>query len=967
MTQKTIVDIIYIYERTVLLLKKTTKSIILTLVSLLLLALISTGAAAAADDPAADYVPADAAFEDESLDLWFEHSFKKVFTSDITPSDMDTYSVYMARNEKENAQFVLYSETDKTGMRATVTPFTDKDGNEIPATLYYQMYLTVKNLDTGSVLGMTEENSIIREGEVPDPMVPLENVNLSGGFKLNGGKSQAFYIQLETDKNTPSGWYSATLNVQNSAGETVKTRQVFCYVWDFEIKDGPTLQTSFLVSNDTTYGGNYTTFYEYLVDNRLMPMDMPGGFYATNPYLTDDRVSAIRVAATGGGYNGIYADKPADYPKYKEYYNDLVNSDIWDEVKDKLYFYTIDEPRAQEVCDRDTTLFRTNTVDGAKYYADLLESYWPDAQTVIPMYDNHAYPYYTYHQPLANYETHEIKDAVQELMETDSVTIWCPMTLGFTPQAELEAYGYTGYGWPQIRSYSGSHSGIWTEGSAGNWTYHDEYFNWEKIYGEFSDRALSHIAVEKEKGNKVQLWGYICGASRSYTYTNHLPENTGLQTRLMFWQYYQEDCTGYLYYGTNNWTEYGNYEDNTVTGGFTRLSWMPNLSVGRMNGEHDVYGDGVLFYGATQAKGIRGLTYVGTVRVEMLRDGVEEYEMLCMLEKYKGEKAAKDTVARLSTNVVNYISLPGFSTAGWDSDMDEYDIMAQVRKDLGDDVEAAVREGLCDHRYNDGEIILEATCIEVGTLRRTCTDCGAVTDEIIPTHHAVGDCYSVISETAATCTTDGARILECGICGNTKTVTVTAFHNDENYLSYESSGSSVHNVYCSACDIKIDAVAHDLFERNTATCEEAGVIESYCVDCGYSVSTGEITEARGHDKVEITVDPTCTEDGYTAVTCKNCDFSEKTVIKSEGHKFEDGFCTVCGEADPDFGEDVVRGDLNGDGKVNSIDTNVMKRLMSGASTGSDEQNKAADVNGDGKVNSYDTNRLNSVWMPMCPW
>ena len=112
----------------------------------------------------------------------------------------------MAKNEIENAQFVLYSDTDKTGMRATVTPFTNEAGDEISATLYYQMYLTVENLDTGSVLGMTAENSIIREGEVPDPMVPFANINGSGGFKLNGGKSQAFYIQLETEKDTPAGF-----------------------------------------------------------------------------------------------------------------------------------------------------------------------------------------------------------------------------------------------------------------------------------------------------------------------------------------------------------------------------------------------------------------------------------------------------------------------------------------------------------------------------------------------------------------------------------------------------------------------------------------------------------------------------------------------------------------------------------------------------------------------------------------
>ena len=432
----------------------------------------------------------------------------------------------------------------------------------------------------------------------------------------------------------------------------------------------------------------------------------------------------------------------------------------------------------------------------------------------------------------------------------------------------------------------------------------------------------------------------------------------------MFWQYYQEDCTGYLYYGTNNWNEYdnsnGNYEDNTVTGSFTQLGWKPNLSVGRMNGK-DVYGDGVLFYGASQAK-IRGVNkYVGTIRVEMLRDGVEEYEMLCMLEEYKGEKAAKDTVARLSTNIVNYISLPGFSTAGWDSDMDEYDIMAAVRKDLGNEIEAAAREGKCDHRYDEGVVAKEATCLEVGTLRRTCKDCGAVTDEVIPTLHAVGDCYKVISEIEASCYSDGSKILECTICGNTRTVYETAFHENDEYLSYEYKNENVHRVYCTVCNEEIDAVGHDYFVKHTSTCTEAGDVLDYCVDCGYSVKTGE-APAKGHSLVTEKVDATCTEDGYEGTVCKNCDFAETTVIKSEGHKFEDGTCTVCGESDPDWSDtpDYIPGDVNGDGAVNAMDANIMKRILSGTVTPTDLQILSGDVNGDGELNGFDSNFLSRI-------
>ena len=179
----------------------------MSLIAVMLLCVLCMGvftANAASNDPADSYVKQTAPFEDSSINLWFEHSFKKVLTSDKTPSGMDTYSAYMAKNEVENIQFVLYSAAKQSGMSATVSNFTDGNGNSISAELYYEMYVTTSNLNKGSVLGMTAENSIIREGETPDPVYPLAKIG--GRFQLNAGKSQAFFIKIRSSADTPSGW-----------------------------------------------------------------------------------------------------------------------------------------------------------------------------------------------------------------------------------------------------------------------------------------------------------------------------------------------------------------------------------------------------------------------------------------------------------------------------------------------------------------------------------------------------------------------------------------------------------------------------------------------------------------------------------------------------------------------------------------------------------------------------------------
>ena len=159
------------------------------------------------------------------------------------------------------------------------------------------------------------------------------------------------------------------MDIKNTDGNIIKTATVFAYVWDFELSEETAFQSGFIIENNKNYGGSYKQFYDYLLENRLMPMDLPGGFHVNNPYLTNERISAIRVTSSGGGYTNTYTDSPELYYNYRELYNQFSNSPLWEELRDKFYFYSIDEPRAKEICDLQN--WRTNTIDGAKQYSYL--------------------------------------------------------------------------------------------------------------------------------------------------------------------------------------------------------------------------------------------------------------------------------------------------------------------------------------------------------------------------------------------------------------------------------------------------------------------------------------------------------------------------------------------------------------------------------------------------------------------
>ena len=141
--------------------------------------------------------------------------------------------------------------------------------------------------------------------------------------------------------------------------------------------------------------------------------------------------------------------------------------------------------------------------------------------------------------------------------------------------------------------------------------------------------------------------------------------------------------------------------------------------------------------------------------------------------------------------------------------------------------------------------------------------------------------------------------------------------------------------------------AHDYEgEVTQPTCTEQGYTTYTCTIClnsyngsytdplGHNYVGGECTrcgdiEEHEHDYEAVVTPPTCTEEGYTTYTCAQCgdsyeddfvdalghDWADATCEEPEtctrceetrgetlGHDYEDGECTRCGEADPDYHE-----------------------------------------------------------------
>ena len=197
-------------------------------------------------------------------------------------------------------------------------------------------------------------------------------------------------------------------------------------------------------------------------------------------------------------------------------------------------------------------------------------------------------------------------------------------------------------------------------------------------------------------------------------------------------------------------------------------------------------------------------------------------------------------------------------------------------------------------KYMDGEHtfvteeVKSATCSSAGTLLHTCTECGKTVTESIP---AFGHDYVSTETVQPTCTKDGYILYEClrDGCRETKKQTIA------------SPGHELVGNACTKCDYRVPVVHTHSYTTTTVepTCTEMGYTLVSC-SCGYSYRSDYI-EQRGHrwNDGTVTTPATCTEDGVMTYECGFCDATMTETIE-RGHSFTEEIvkaatCTENGE------------------------------------------------------------------------
>ena len=469
---------------------------------------------------------------------------------------------------------------------------------------------------------------------------------LVGSFDLTAGNSKAFYYKVTTEQDTPAGLYTATLTIKDSEQNEIKKANIFLMVWNVVLSEETASKTAIML--------DYASI-ERVHKNAGSTKTGKELYTIYYEYLLENRINAFHMPSSIFERNNdaaVWMNNPR-VTTFAACPNFGYPSDV-PITNDQLTFAYNKLKNNPEWLEKayfytvDEPHFENNyaKVQAIINEVPRIKTYFPDAKIMIPQHLNFQYG--------------SVDTDVTEVMK-DYVDIWCPKTLAFTDRA---LFGQTGV---EYMTSSGQ----------------------DEKYGAFPDRMYEEVAQGKE------LWWYVASGP-SYPYAQIMIDSEGIAPRVLFWQQKMYDVEGFLYYWINDWSV--DYNHPTVSYWDSRPYYRPNTSV------VEQYGNGMLIYDGAKV-GIEGP--VGSLRLEALRDGIEDFQVLTMYQ----EKYGKDSTNELISDVTEHI-------ASYNSDSENFiETKIALFEALAND-----NEPCADGEHEGGQ----ATCIS----RAFCDICGYTYGEV---------------------------------------------------------------------------------------------------------------------------------------------------------------------------------------------------------------------------------------------
>ncbi len=513
----------------------------------------------------------------DAVHMWRAENTESVMQYAAEPSDATTdLSMEAIKGETESVQLIIKPDNAVSAYRVAASDLTDGNGNTIEASNVE--ILTQHYIQTTSASQDAPETADMTPGWYPDALIPIDVRIKAGENNIAAGANQGFWINVDIPANVPAGTYTGvvkvlldtkycelplTVTVHNlTMPEEMHNQMAFGLWYNYIDEFGE------YSSVDNTL---YENYYNFLVDKRVTPYDIPTKGYTNSSEYAD------------------YLVQYAQNPKVSTYnlpYKSVEKSFLW------YKYHLIDKAYMVEIL---TAMAEKNMElwDSGDHETDLFE------KAIVYAWEITDEP--------TDGKAYQIKQC--DVIVTEAKNEVKALLVGYPElQESLMNINHV----VTRQEYSADFEGDDENGGIQTWCL---YVNQYEVDG-FTD-TMEERRNNAGRVNGEDFWWYHCQEPGN-PYPSFFIDDNLISTRTITWMQKHYDVTGYLEWCVNFWQKYDgtNYARRDI--------WSDPAS---FNGKN---GDGQLIYSGSKY-GLNGP--ISTLRLESTREANEDYEYLWMFER----------------------------------------------------------------------------------------------------------------------------------------------------------------------------------------------------------------------------------------------------------------------------------------------------------------------------------------------
>ena len=512
--------------------------------------------------------------------LWWASSGWKIAKTRPAPETQGgAIRIALARNEAESAQVVVRPAKDLHGLRAHATPLTGPNGATLDAS-------AVEIRNVGYVNVTTPTDKTASTGWWPDPLPPLGEA----GIDVTAGENQPLWITVKTQNGTPPGEYHGSVVIESDGFHAQAPLEVT--VHGFTLPTRMTCQAAFGFSPGLAFkyqGISDETQKRQVYDDYLQLL----GDYRIGPY-------------SPAGLDGMqyeWAEVPED-----------VDPSDWAQYRPKFDWTAWDAAVTHGFDDYGFNVLQIPVpgMGGGTFHSRTEPSLLGFSE------DDPRY------QVLFRAWVDTLASHLREMGWLDEAFVY------WFDEPDPKDYDFVMNGFRKLKEAAPDLPRMLTEqpepklvGGPNLWCPISPAFDMDK--------------AEARRAEGDRFWWYVCTGPKG-KYATLFIDHAATELRVWLWQTWKRKIEGILVWQSNYWTSSAAYPDEPQNPYEDPMGWTSGYSTPK--GEKRAWGngDGRFIYPPLAAANGQPTAPVldppvPSIRLAMLRDGVEDYEYHALLAR----------------------------------------------------------------------------------------------------------------------------------------------------------------------------------------------------------------------------------------------------------------------------------------------------------------------------------------------